>query len=165
MPVVRRLRPDEGELLRATRLAALADAPGDATTTLARAEAHDADHWSEAAAANASGPLHATFFADVADREHPVGMVGAYANRDGAVNVVGLWSAPGFRDIGVADDLLDAVANWARDSGADRLRLWVVERNEFARRFYETQGFQATGAVMPYEPAPKMRQVEMILDL
>ena len=37
---VRRINADEGPLLRRMRLAALADAPGDATTTLARAEAH-----------------------------------------------------------------------------------------------------------------------------
>lgn len=165
MPSVRRLRADEGPLLRATRLAALADAPGDATTTLARTEAHDADHWDEAAAANSSGPLHATFFAEVEGRDEPVGMVGAYANQDGVVNLVGLWSAPGYRDIGVADDLIAAVAAWARESGDHRLRLWVVERNEYARRFYEGKGFHPTGQVMPYELDPRIRQVEMTFDI
>lgn len=164
VPVVRRLRPDEGPVLRAVRLAALADAPGDATTTLARAEAHADDHWTEAALANASGPLQATFFAEVADRAEPVGVVGAYANRDG-VNLFGLWSAPGHRDVGVADGLIAAVASWARSVGATRLRLWVVERNEYARRFYEGQGFGPTGRAMPYELDPKLRQVEMALQL
>lgn len=147
------------------RLAALADAPGDATTTLSRTEAHDDHHWSKAAAANASGPLQTTFFAEVEDRPEPVGIVGAYANRDGVVNLFGLWSAPGFRDIGVADDLITAVATWARASGAKRLRLWVVERNEYARRFYEGQGFRPTGSAMPYEPDPRLRQVEMTFEL
>jgi GNAT superfamily N-acetyltransferase len=165
VPVVRRLRPDEGLVLRAVRLAALADAPGDATTTLARTEAHGEDHWSEAAAANASGPLQATFVAEVTDRTEPVGVVGAYANRDGVVNLFGLWSAPGYRDIGVADDLISAVAGWAREAGARRLRHWVVERNEYARRFYEGQGFRPTGQAMPFEPDPRLRQVEMILEL
>lgn len=165
MPAVRRLRSDEGPVLRAVRLAALADAPGDATTTLARAEAHDDDHWSEAAAANASGPLQATFFAEVPDRAEPVGVVGAYANRHGVANLFGLWSAPGYRDIGVAEDLIGAVAAWAREAGGVRLRLWVVERNEYARRFYEGQGFRPTGSAMPYEPDPRLRQVEMVLEL
>jgi GNAT superfamily N-acetyltransferase len=147
------------------RLAALADAPGDATTTLARTEAHGDDHWAEAAAANASGPLQATFFAEVEDREEPVGVVGAYANRDGVVNLFGLWSAPGHRDVGVADDLIRAVADWARAAGAKRLRHWVVERNEFARRYYEGQGFRPTGQAMPFEPDPRLRQVEMVLEL
>lgn len=161
---VRRIRTDDGPLLRSMRLAALDDAPGDATTTLARAQGHDDDHWAEAATANASGGLQATFFAESpeAGEGRPVGMVGAYANRDGVVNLVGLWSAPGHRDVGVADDLLDAVGRWAADSGAERLRIWVVERNEFARRFYESQGFEATGSTMPYELEPRLRQCEMV---
>ncbi|HEX2578262.1 MAG TPA: GNAT family N-acetyltransferase [Aquihabitans sp.] len=165
MFTVRRLAADEGPLLRATRLAALADAPGDATTTLARAEAHDDDHWTASAAANASGPLQATFLAEAADVEEPVGMVGAYANRDGVVNVVGLWSAPGHRDVGVATALLEAVAGWARGNGDRALRLWVVERNEFARRFYEGEGFRSTGTDMPYELDPRIRQCEMVRDV
>ena len=166
---VRRIRVDEGSLLRAMRLAALADAPGDATTTLDRAVARDDEHWIAAAEANASGSLQATFFAERGETEEPgpaesgvVGMVGAYANRDGVVNVVGLWTAPGFRQLGVASGLLDAVAAWARDIGAMRLRIWVVERNEHALRFYADEGFEATGSIMPYEPEPAIRQVELV---
>jgi GNAT superfamily N-acetyltransferase len=176
---VRRIRATDGPLLRSIRLAALADAPGDNNTTLARAQAHDADHWTEAASVNSLGGLQATFFAEATDGAaaesgghdpgetggQVVGMLGAYSNRDGVVNLVGLWSAPGYRDIGVANALIDAVAEWALDSGADRLRLWVVERNDFARRFYETQGFEPTGSTMPYEPDPRISQLQMIRQL
>lgn len=203
---VRRILASDGPLLRQTRLAALADRPGDSTTTVAQAEAHPAEHWDRAASANASGGTQATFFAveDPTDDEPPtpgaapdevvIGMVGAYAMPDGVATmvglwttgeyratgddggggspasdadpdtvIVGLWAAPGHRDVGVADVLVEAVADWARDSGADRVRLWVVERNEYARRFYESKGFEATGASMPYEPAPSIQQVEMTL--
>ena len=162
---VRRLTADEGPTLRSMRLATLADAPGDSTTTLARAESHGDDHWSDSASANASGSLQATFFAEADGVALPVGMIGAYANRGGVVNLVGLWSAPGHRDVGVATGLLNAVATWASDNGHSRLRLWVVERNEFARRFYEAEGFTPTGADMAFEPDPRIRQVEMIRDL
>ncbi|WP_426572537.1 GNAT family N-acetyltransferase [Aquihabitans sp. McL0605] len=168
MFVVRRIRPDEGPRLRAIRLAALADAPGDATTTLARAEARGDDHWVEAAIANASGGLQATFFAELADPSaatEPVGMIGAYANESGIVNLVGLWSAPGHRDVGVATALLAAVAEWAETIGADRLRMWVVERNEFAKAFYRNEGFAPTGATIPYELDPRLNQVAMIRPL
>jgi GNAT superfamily N-acetyltransferase len=162
---VRRIGGQEGELLRELRLAALADAPGDAATTLERAEAHDRRHWEESAAANSSGPLQATFVVD-GEGMAGAGMVGAYANRDGTVNVVGLWSAPGHRDVGVADALLDAVAIWARgEAGARRLRIWVVERNEHARRFYEGQGFHSTGTEIPYQLDRRIRQLEMVRDL
>ena len=71
-------------------------------------------------------------------------------------------SAPGFRDVGVAPALLDAVAGWARTIGADRLRMWVVERNEFAKAFYLNEGFEPTGATIPYELDPRINQVAMV---
>jgi GNAT superfamily N-acetyltransferase len=164
---IRRILPHEGPRLRAARLSALADQPGEATTNLARSRALGDDHWADAASANASGGSQATFFADaVADPDGPaVGLIGAYANRDGVVNLVALWSGPGFRDIGVAEALLDAVAEWSRDSGASRVRRWVLERNEHTRAFYERYGFAATGAEMPFEPQPSINQLEMVLDL
>lgn len=174
MFLVRRIGTDEGPLLRSLRLTALSDAPGDATTTLARAEARDPSHWDKAAVANASGPLQATFIAEPdSDQqvEHAlavataVGMVGVYANRDGTANLVGLWSAPGYRDVGVAAALIDAAAEWARAHGAARLRLWVVERNEHARHFYLSHGFRPTGNAMPFEPDPRVQQLEMVLPL
>lgn len=168
MFAVRRIRADEGPRLRSIRLAALADAPGDATTTLARAESRGDDHWLEAAAANSSGGLQATFFAESLDADgnlvddEPVGLIGAYANESGIVNLVGLWSAPGHRDVGVASALLAAVAEWAQTIGADRLRMWVVERNEFAKAFYRNEGFEPTGATIPYELDPRLNQVAMV---
>lgn len=172
MFTVRRIGASDGALLRRTRLAALADAPGEALTTLERARRHDDDHWDKAATANASGAQQATFFAcasedgsDQGDSQGVIGMVGAYANRDGTVNVVGLWSAPGHRDVGVAQALLDAVDSWANDSGASQLRLWVVERNAHTQRFYHDVGFAGTGATMPYEPDPRLVQMEMVRPL
>lgn len=171
---MRRITATEGPLLRRTRLAALSDAPGESLTTLERASRHDEGHWHDSAAANASGAQQATFLAFVdpprsdhdgdgtGERGEAIGMVGAYANRDGTVNLVGLWSAPGHRDVGVAEALLDAAGAWADGSGATRLRLWVVERNHHTRRFYRDVGFTGTGATMPYEPDPRLVQVEMV---
>ncbi|MCU1352302.1 MAG: GCN5-related N-acetyltransferase [Acidimicrobiales bacterium] len=158
---VRRIQPTDGPLLRATRLAALADSPGDSTTTVALNEAHLAEHWDRAAAANAVGSTQATYFASEEDGTEVVGMIGAYLLPDGAATMVGLWSAPGHRDVGVGDALVEAVLDWATRSGAERARLWVVERNEYARRFYESKGFEPTGETMPYEPEPTIQQVEM----
>ncbi|HEY4376118.1 MAG TPA: hypothetical protein VGM93_03130, partial [Acidimicrobiales bacterium] len=148
---VRRILASDGPLLRQTRLAALADRPGDSTTTVAQAGAHPPEHWERAASANASGGTQATFFAvdDPTDTEPPtpgaapdevvIGMVGAYAMPDGVATmvglwttaeyrvggddspapdgevdpdtvIVGLWAAPGHRDVGVADALVEAVA-------------------------------------------------------
>lgn len=161
--VVRRIAPTDGPLLRRMRLSAIADSPGEFTSTLQQAEAHDAHHWDAAADLNASGASHATFFAEADDQV--IGMLGGYVMAAGVVNLVGLWSAPGYRDIGVAAALIDAMAEWAIRSGAVQLRLWVVERNEHSRRFYEGRGFTATGAMMPYELDPAIGEVEMSREL
>ena len=42
-------------------------------------------------------------------------------NQGGTVNLVGLWSAPGFRDVGVAEALLDEVRTWAQQREARAL--------------------------------------------
>ncbi|MCB0977544.1 MAG: GNAT family N-acetyltransferase [Acidimicrobiales bacterium] len=176
---VRRIEPGEGNALRDVRMAALVDEPRDASITLARTAKLSEDHWADAAVANSAGGLQATFFA--VSEDHPadlpdeldagdggksiVGLVGAYANKGGTVNLVGLWSAPGFRDVGVAEALLDAVRKWAVEHGHKRLRRWVVNRNEYAIAFYERTGFRSTGATMPYEPDPRLEQIETVLDL
>jgi ribosomal protein S18 acetylase RimI-like enzyme len=158
---LRRIRPDDGPLLRRTRLAALADSPGAFVTTIEQATARSAEHWDTAAAANASGMSQATFFAED-DAGETAGMVGAYVMADGVANMVGLWSAPGYRSMGVADALVAGLVDWAQRSGAHQLRLWVLEGNDAARQFYADKGFETTGATMPYERDPRARQVEMI---
>lgn len=160
---VRRISPDDGPLLKRVRLAAIADSPGTFTSTLAQAQAHDDHHWSAAADVNASGASQATFFAEADGAV--VGMLGAYVLTGGVVTLVGLWSAPGYRDVGVADALLDELSSWAIRSGARELRIWVVERNEHSRRFYERRGFVATGETMPYELDQSISAVEMTCEL
>ena len=162
---VRRIRPDDGPLLRRTRLAALADSPAAFLGTVEQAAARSAEHWDAAAAANASGMSQATFFAEDKGKGETAGMVGAYVMADGVAHMVGLWSAPGYRSVGVADALVADLVDWAQRSGAHQLRLWVLERNEQARQFYADKGFVPTGATMPYEQDPAGRQVEMIRPL
>jgi len=45
------------------------------------------------------------------------------------------------------------------------LRMWVVERNEFATAFYRNEGFEPTGAAIPYELDPRLKQVAMVRSL
>jgi len=156
---VRRITPTEGALLRTTRLAAIVDSPGTYATTLAEAEARELLHWDAMAETSAAGRDQGTWFAHTGDEI--VGMVNAYRTDDDRVHLTSLWSAPGFRAIGVAERLVDAATGWAVSIGARELQLWVVERNEFARRFYERIGFVATGQEMPYEPDPRLNLAEM----
>jgi GNAT superfamily N-acetyltransferase len=162
-PIVRRIRADEGGLLRQVRLDAIAESPGDFTTRLADARDRAPGAWDRVAEVHASADDQGTWFAEV-DGEM-AGMISAFRTEDGAVTMTSLWSSPGHRRAGVADVLVETVRDWARDAGAVEVRQWLVERNAHARAFHESLGFAPTGAERPYEPSPDIREVELTLPL
>ena len=87
----------------------------------------------------------------VAETEGPVGVVCA---GDGWLEA--LYVAPEHWGAGVADVLHDRVLELVRDRGATECRLWVLESNQRARRFYERRGWRENGEtrVVPYPPNP-----------
>jgi GNAT superfamily N-acetyltransferase len=85
------------------------------------------------------------------------------AERDGtAVGVAGVeacwlhgfYVRPEWWGIGVADELHEAALQAMPD--CPELKLWVLEENRRARRFYEKRGWRANGEtrVVPYPPCP-----------
>ena len=60
-------------------------------------------------------------------------------------HLVGMWVAPQHRGQGVADELVGAVCELARQSGAASVALWVTDVNDRARAFYRRLGFAPTG--------------------
>jgi len=86
-------------------------------------------------------------FVGYADDGTPVGTAtGAeYEAEPGIGHLYAMWVAPDARGAGVGRALLDAVADWARARGCDRLILTVTESNGTARRFYAARGFVDTG--------------------
>ena len=80
-------------------------------------------------------------------------------------NLVGVWVDPDHRgpDAGVADALLLAQAEWVRDElGLSRLYLHVGDWNARARRFYERNGFRATGVTEVLPGDLSEFEVEMV---
>jgi GNAT superfamily N-acetyltransferase len=57
---------------------------------------------------------------------------------------------------GVADELHDAAVAELRSRGIDRARLWTLEQNGRARRFYERHGWSLDGTsrVVEFPPHP-----------
>jgi GNAT superfamily N-acetyltransferase len=156
---VRRITDADGPLLKDTRLSALRDAPGDHSGTLAGAEELTDDRWQEIAAGNASGSSQAIWFAEVDGAT--AGMLAAFRTFDDVVTLTSLWARPGFRQVGVADALVEVATSWALAGNGRWLRLWLRERNEAVRAFWTDLGFEATGAWMAYEPDPTQRDVEL----
>jgi GNAT superfamily N-acetyltransferase len=161
--VIRRVRAEEWERLRDLRLAALADAPMAFGSTLAAEQAFPDSVWRERAATGAAGTDRVTFIAD--DRGRWVGSATGVLSQAGAGErpawIVGMWVEPGARRRGVAQGLLRAVAEWARERGADVLHLDVTETNIAAIALYERLGFRASGETAPLPHTPSVREQHM----
>ena len=147
---VRRVRPAEWALLRAVRLAALADAPAAFGSTTAREVAFGEAEWRRRAT---SAPNFIAWRED-----EPVGLVTVIGRgSDGETGppaeweLVSMWVSPDARGSGAADLLVSAVTEVVRAESAERLVLWVAEDNARARAFYLRAGFRPAGARQTYQ--------------
>jgi len=165
MTVVRRIRPEEGAVLRAVRLAALADAPSAFGSTYARESLLKAEDWAERARAGSAGSERATFFA-VSD-DGIVGLVGGHRAEPtpSRVELVSMWTHPAARRAGVGRLLVDAVLDWARNLGAQTVGLWVTRGNESAENLYRAMGFVDAGDRQPLPSDPFKEEIRMRVDL
>jgi GNAT superfamily N-acetyltransferase len=68
----------------------------------------------------------------------------------------GLYVLPEWWSRGVGRSLHDEVLERQRAAGVPRCHLWVLERNDRARRFYERLGWTENGdtRVVPFPPHP-----------
>ena len=81
-------------------------------------------------------------------------IVGVAAAKEGWLN--GLYVLPEEWGSGVSGQLHDEALRTLAGAGATTARLWVLEDNPRARRFYERRGWQTDGSerVVPYPPHP-----------
>jgi GNAT superfamily N-acetyltransferase len=156
-PVIRRVRADEWQQVRALRLQALQDE----VAAIAFAESYEQALaqpdvlWRERAVDRAAGHSACQVVADVGGVW--VGTVAAYVAscgrsddpgdqaRSPRVFVFGVYVAPSHRGTGLIDGLLAEVGAWARGLGIDDVRLHVHEDNLRARAAYGRCGFVPTG--------------------
>jgi GNAT superfamily N-acetyltransferase len=156
--VVVRVTEDSWRELRDVRLAALAEAPAAFGSTLRSEQDFDRDQW------RAWTHSAALFMALVGGS--PVGMAaGVSGGPEAERKLVAMWVEPAWRGRDTASKLVRAVIDWARSEGSERLRLWVAEGNESARRLYEGHGFEVTGGRKPMPSDPGLYRYEMVLAL
>jgi GNAT superfamily N-acetyltransferase len=160
---IRRLREGDGGLLQDVRLRALRDAPYAFSSWYEREADKDAEFWEGRVAESARGETGAVFAA--VEGERCLGMAGGYfagEDRDLAT-LWGMWVDPGARRGGLGRQLLEAVAGWARGSGATCLRLVVISREQSAPAdaFYRELGFIETGARERLTSDPSVATFEM----
>jgi GNAT superfamily N-acetyltransferase len=157
---IRRIGADDWKDLRETRLAALQDAPEAFESTYAGSVGFGEDEWRRRA------EQHAVFLAY--DGSDPVGLAIGFRDDDtrpGSRDLVSMWVSSVARGRGVAGQLVDAVAGWARADGASELHLWVVVGNAAARTSYDRAGFVPTGEQQPVKGAGDRVEERMVLAL
>jgi len=143
MQAVRKLTSDDWMELRDARLAALAEAPYAFSSTLAREQEFAESTWRQRAG---SGRTFAAW-----DGDTIVGLATGLPEA-GQWHLVGMWVSPKVRGSGVADQLVAAVCELARQAGFTSVTLWVTEVNGRARAFYRRLGFAPTGGRQPVRP-------------
>jgi ribosomal protein S18 acetylase RimI-like enzyme len=159
---VRPVRADEWPQIKALRLAALSDAaaPMAFLQTYEVAAAWPDELWRDRvrsssldAGEDASGRQFVAVAGDgswigsalaMVEREGDVAFDGAIAGQAGG-HLVGVYVAPEHRGRDVPARLLEAAADYLRERGLTRMRLFVHVDNAGARRAYEKAGFRATG--------------------
>jgi 1-phosphofructokinase family hexose kinase len=134
--------------LREIRLRALEDAPDAFGSTLERERAYDEDGWLRWIRGwNETTTNHVVV---AAEAERWVGLaVGSHALEDPVAHVYAMWVEPAARGRGLGRELVEAVAAWALERGADELELGVTEGNDAAEALYRAAGFTDTGVVEP----------------
>ncbi len=151
---IRRIGPDEWQVFRGIRLAALQEAPYAFGSTYEAEVGAGEESWRHRLSER-------TRFVAEIDAQ-VVGTVGAGPGEfSGAAALTALWVDPGFRGQGVGSALVEAVLDWAKSQGFSQVLLWVTEVNHKAERLYERQGFARTGRVIEVRPREAALEYEM----
>ncbi|TDC37408.1 GNAT family N-acetyltransferase [Micromonospora sp. 15K316] len=149
------LTEDDWKVWRDLRLAALTEAPYAFGSQLAQwqGDGDREERWRGRLAIAGSYNVVATLDGQ------PVGMAsGVPTDQSGVVELISMYVAPAGRGRGVGDHLLRAVEQWARQVGAETLRLAVVEGNTNASALYLRNGFHDTGELGDLMPDSVRRE-------
>jgi len=146
-----RVRPDEWEVLKDLRLSALHDSPSAFSSVYANEVGRNEQDWSQRAARASIGNDLATFFALIDGIR--VGIATGYRPPETPheVELASMWTSPDARRTGAGRALVRVVVNWATETGASTVGLWVMRGNTSAERLYDSMGFRAAHE---YEPRP-----------
>jgi ribosomal protein S18 acetylase RimI-like enzyme len=153
--------PDDWQVVRALRLAALADTPDAFGATLEEESDQPEAWWRERLD---PGRLSTTLVATLDDSGamQPVGMTLVTSSFDGPPSEAGIyavWVDPAARGRGVGDALIEAAVAQARERGYRRVILNVGDFNEVAQSLYARHGFVPTGRTTTLPP-PRTHVIE-----
>jgi ribosomal protein S18 acetylase RimI-like enzyme len=145
---IRPARADEWARWRETRLRMLRDDADFFSTRYDDMVREPDKMWRDWVGEAAVGEQKALFVADEEGRW--LGVVGAFVRVNPLeVQLISMWVDPSARGRGLAQALIRAVAEWAKERGSATVVLFVQEANEPAQQLYERAGFTLTGDRTP----------------
>ncbi|MCC7680574.1 GNAT family N-acetyltransferase [Janthinobacterium sp. FW305-128] len=142
--------------LKATRLAALLDAPTAFGASHASAAAFSDADWQQ----RATSTPQRTFFLAF-DGEQAIGLAAQVVAGNGECHLIAMWVQSAYRGLAVAQGLVEAVKQCAVDNGHVRLVLDVAPGNARAAAFYQKQGFVFLPEWEALESHPHIRVQKM----
>ena len=156
---VRALVRGDADLLRLLRLEALRESPDAYVETLV--DALSCDWLARAERLARPEPAdRATYFAFFDDR--PVGMIVAgYGIPNESPFLAAMWVHPDFRRRRAGHALVVRALAFLRAAGQQQVALWVTESHLSVFKFYQSLGFQVTGARAPLRPGSETTILEM----
>jgi len=80
-------------------------------------------------------------------------------------SLAAMWVHPDFRRRGVGHSLVAQALAFLRSSAQQHVSLWVTETHTGVFQFYESLGFQRTGARSPLRPGSDTTILEMVRPL
>ncbi|KAJ5817315.1 Acyl-CoA N-acyltransferase [Penicillium robsamsonii] len=133
---LRKIGPDEWEIWKHQRLAALTKAPYAFSSKLADWENVSEQRWRDRLS------IHGGYQVVASLQDTIVGMAGGVLLPEpGVAELISMWVAPSARGRGVGDALIADVEEWAYGTGATILQLSVAENNYPALKLYFRNGF------------------------
>jgi ribosomal protein S18 acetylase RimI-like enzyme len=142
--------------LKATRLAALLDAPTAFGASHASAVRFSDADWQQRAV---STPQRTFFLAF--DGEQAIGLAAQVVAGNGECHLIAMWVQSAYRGLAVAQGLVEAVKQCAVDNSHVRLVLDVAPENARAAAFYQKQGFVFLPEWEALESHPHIRMQKM----
>jgi ribosomal protein S18 acetylase RimI-like enzyme len=170
---IRRVKEEDGALLREIAIRMYSDSPDAFSETLEEAKQWTATEWDGRAKwlADSDDVMGLIAYEDNWPCGFVMGLVGSFINgsmdwecRD-SVTIAKTWVDPRVRRKGIAKSLTDTVKDWACEKGIKKLELQVTENNEAAKKFYKYLGFTDTGQREPLVSNPELQIYFLTLEI
>jgi ribosomal protein S18 acetylase RimI-like enzyme len=162
---IERIAASQGPLLKEIRCRALEEAPFAFSGTLEEAKRRSEESWAARAENGSNNPKAIIFIAYHDDM--PCGMMGCRlaGETNEVAELLAVWVAPEYRRLKVGQALLEVVKQWASESHAQVLHIWVAEQNASAISFYKAAGCEATDQRQPFKSDASQEEILLLLQL